>query len=190
MSVHGLCPVARVATRGSKPKPLCLSKKGDQEDSSPTAVEEVSRREALRLTAAGVAAGLTVNLNNVPPSHAFVQNVKMTSSVVPVVQQLEVDYRESVNSNGAPEKHLPQTTVQGTKIQVVVPHVMDPEKPHYIEYIWLKDVTTNKVLKAKKFQAQDASPPTLNAIATKGSIVKPFLFCNLHGLWQGEEITV
>ena len=95
-----------------------------------------------------------------------------------------------VNTKGAPEKHLPKISVDGGSVEVVVPHVMDPEKPHFIEYVWIKDEKTGKVLSAKAFQATDPSPPSLTASVKIGTTVKAMLFCNLHGLWEGEAFTV
>lgn len=136
---------------------------------------EVSRRVAL-VTAAALAAGAS-------PAQA--------ASLQSTVGALEKQNVDQVNANGAPEKHLPQVTVaENGKIQVVVPHVMDPEKPHYIEYVWLKDTKSNKVVAVKSFQPTDPSPPTLVAKAKSGSTVKPMLFCNLHGLWEGESVSV
>jgi len=135
---------------------------------------EVSRRVAL-VTAAALAAGA-------PPAHA--------ASLAQKVSELENENIKEVNTKGAPEKHLPQVGVSKNKVEVLVPHVMDPEKPHYIEYIWLKDMKTDRVVAVKAFEATDPSPPTLTASVKKGSTVKPLLFCNLHGLWEGEELTV
>jgi desulfoferrodoxin (superoxide reductase-like protein) len=68
---------------------------------------------------------------------------------------------------------------------------MDSVKPHYIEYIWIKDTTTGECLACKAFQPTDPSPPTISASGIKtGSTIIALLFCNLHGLWQGEEVIV
>ena len=68
---------------------------------------------------------------------------------------------------------------------------MDRIQPHFIEYLWLKDEDNNKVIKAKHFTPRDASPPTLIVTGVdKGTKVRALLFCNLHGLWQGEAFTV
>lgn len=140
---------------------------------------DVSRRSAL-LTTTAIAA---VTLGSPPEALA-------ASALALKLQSLETENSEQVNSNGAPEKHLPQVTVSNNKVQVVVPHVMDPEKPHFIEYIWLKDTMSNKVIASKAFKATDPSPPTLKATVTKGTTIKPLLFCNLHGLWEGQVLTV
>lgn len=146
--------------------------------------QEISRRVAL-VTAAALAAGVSP-----------VQAASLERQVV----SLETANLATVNTAGAPEKHLPTVTVSSSSkndnnnentVQVVVPHVMDAEKPHYIQYIWLKDIKSNKVVAVQAFQATDASPPTLTATAIpKGSVVKALLYCNLHGLWEGENIAV
>jgi desulfoferrodoxin (superoxide reductase-like protein) len=69
---------------------------------------------------------------------------------------LEREFKDSVNSNGAPEKHIPRVslgTVPGNPelrmVEVVVPHVMDSEKPHFIQAIWLKEEISGDVAVAK-----------------------------------------
>lgn len=104
----------------------------------------------------------------------------------------------TVNTVGAPEKHLPTTIVLPSPdgdglfvVEVVVPHVMDEEAPHYIEAIWLIDDATGDVVEAKLFTASDPAPPTLTAKIPSGiSTVTPMLHCNLHGLWKGESLSV
>lgn len=135
---------------------------------------EISRRVAL-VTAAALAAGAS-------PAHA--------ASLEKMVLSLYKANASEVNTKGAPEKHLPAVTIDGTKVQVVVPHVMDPEKPHFIEYIWLTNVKSNQVVAVQAYSATDAAPPTLSATVAAGSTVQPMLYCNLHGLWQGDVVTV
>ena len=180
-----ICPVSKspmlssfalLATSG-KPDPPST-----KTTNPPLVVEqEVSRRVALVMAAAVAATG-----GNLPAAQAVALSTK--------VESIEFENMATVNSNGAPEKHLPEVSIlddtSEAEVKVVVPHVMDPEKPHYIEYIWLSDVTTKKVLAVKKFDATDASPPTLTATIDKGSKIKALLYCNLHGLWQGETLSV
>ena len=134
----------------------------------------VSRRVAM-VIAAALAAGVTP---------------VMAATLEKQVAALETKNLAEVNSKGAPEKHLPQVSMLGQEVQVVVPHVMDPEKPHFIEFVWLKDVKSSKVVAVKAFQATDPSPPTLMATVAAGSTIKPLLYCNLHGLWEGEPLSV
>jgi desulfoferrodoxin (superoxide reductase-like protein) len=110
------------------------------------------------------------------------------------VKQIEKDMIDTVNTNGAPEKHLPKVTVSGKgdvrTVEIMVPHVMDSEKPHWIGAIWLKEEESGEVAVAKVLPATEPSPPTLKCGAPKGAVLRPMLLCNLHGLWQGEPFTV
>jgi desulfoferrodoxin-like iron-binding protein len=177
-SVAGFCPVA---TRPSSPatKTVLFAHSNQQFEK----MQEVSRRLALVMAAATVAAG-----GKLDDAVAIPLSGK--------VEALEYENMEYANLKGAPEKHLPQITLASSnsgkiKVKVVVPHVMDPAKPHFIEYIWLKDEVNNKVIKAKHLQAKDPSPPTLTVAGVdKGTKVRALLFCNLHGLWQGDAFTV
>lgn len=167
-ALHGTTPQSPITTTTANGGPLHANP-----------VDEVSRRVAL-VTAAALAAGAT-------PAQA--------ASLQTTVASLERANSDTVNTMGAPEKHLPQVSVSdgggSTTIQVVVPHVMDAEKPHYIEYVWLQDVQTARVMAVKAFVPTDAAPPTLTTTSVKrGTTVRPFLYCNLHGLWQGEPISV
>lgn len=147
---------------------------------------EVSRREAiLASTAAAAALAATPH-----PASAAVK-----IDINKAINDIELEYAGSVNTKGDPEKHLPALIFDRTpdikSVEAGVPHVMDPEKPHYIEYMWIKDMKTGKIVASKQFKPTDPSPPSVTATNVKdGSTVKAFLFCNLHGLWQGEELTV
>lgn len=139
------------------------------------AESEVSRRVAL-VTAAAVAAGSITS-----PAQA--------ATLARTVAAIEKKNIAEVNTKGAPEKHIPQVTVEGSTVEVVIPHVMDPIKPHFIEYVWLQDTKSGKVVAVNAFSATDASPPKLTATVS-GATLKPLAYCNLHGLWQGDEISV
>jgi superoxide reductase len=91
------------------------------------------------------------------------------------------------NSNGVPEKHIPQVSIQGNDVEISANHVMTDE--HYIQFIWLKDVKTNEVVLAKELTPQEEKP-VLRARVPSGVELRPYLFCNLHGLWKGEPFTV
>eukprot|EP00429_Kryptoperidinium_foliaceum_P010291 CAMPEP_0176003818 /NCGR_PEP_ID=MMETSP0120_2-20121206/1370_1 /TAXON_ID=160619 /ORGANISM="Kryptoperidinium foliaceum, Strain CCMP 1326" /LENGTH=165 /DNA_ID=CAMNT_0017336473 /DNA_START=208 /DNA_END=705 /DNA_ORIENTATION=- len=112
------------------------------------------------------------------------------------MKSLEKEFKDSVNSNGAPEKHLPNVSlgkVPGndalTMVDVVVPHVMDPDKPHFIQAIWLKEEKSGDVAVAKVLPATEPSPPSLKCGVPKGTKLTPYLYCNLHGLWKGDTFT-
>jgi desulfoferrodoxin (superoxide reductase-like protein) len=139
-------------------------------------VAEVSRRVAL-ITAASFAAG-------VGPVQA--------TDIAKTARKIEKELAGKANSNGAPEKHLPKVTISDTgTVEIVVPHVMDPVKPHFIELVWLKNMQSDKIVAAKAFSASDTSPPTLiTASVPKGVELKAMLFCNLHGLWEGDSFSV
>lgn len=133
---------------------------------------EVSRRVAL-ISAAALVAGA---------SPAYSKSLEQ--------QATALERNNIANSNGAPEKHLPTVTVEGSSVEIVVPHVMDAEKPHYIQYVWLKDMKADTIVAIKEFQATDGSPPTLATTVPKSSTYKALLYCNLHGLWEGESFAV
>lgn len=161
--------------------PLRLSQvaAADEEDGALAASTSttVSRRVAF-VTAAALAAGAS-------PVQA--------ASLEKQVLALEKANLATVNTVCAPEKHLPQVSVMddGTTVQVVVPHVMDPAKPHFIQYIWLQNVKNKKVVAVQSFVATDTAPPTLTATnLAAGCTLQAYLWCNLHGLWQGEPFSV
>lgn len=144
---------------------------------------EWTRRDALLASTA--AASLTVT-TSLPAAAAAVK-----VDIAKAIKDIELKYADSVNTNGAPEKHLPEMAMYDGSVEAVVNHVMDPDKPHYIEYMWIKDMKTGRILASRQFQPTDPSPPSITASNVKdGSLVKAFLFCNLHGLWQGEAMTV
>jgi desulfoferrodoxin-like iron-binding protein len=163
----------------------------------------VSRRVAL-VTAAALAAGVVsvpqAYATDVPTQRSVgsstIKDAIRLTNMEKQVKGLEKKNLSTVNSNGAPEKHIPQVTVEPAaksndhfNVKVTVPHVMDAEKPHYIQYVWLKDMKKGTVVAVKAFQATDEAPPSLTAFYLKaGMKVKPLLFCNLHGLWEGETL--
>ena len=55
---------------------------------------------------------------------------------------------------------------------------------------WLKDAKTNAVVVVKGLPPTDASPPTLKCKVPSGVELRPYCFCNLHGLWKGEDFAV
>lgn len=146
----------------------------------------VSRRVAMIVTA-------TAALTTTTPTTAAAASA--TANLKRIVTKLERDYRDQVNTKGASEKHIPQVSIDQDSLTVSIPHVMDPEKPHYIEYIWLmmmqEEDATQRVVAVQAFQATDPSPPTLivQNIPSPGQYI-PMAYCNLHGLWRGEAISI
>jgi len=51
-------------------------------------------------------------------------------------------------------------------------------------------VTSTEVVCCKGFPSTDPSPPTMKVQCPAGVELRPYLFCNLHGLWKGDEFTV
>jgi len=149
---------------------------------------EMSRRAAM-ITSAVLAAGGTVMANPsaagayTPPLFKQVEAIENANYIGQIGQKVY-----EPNTNGAPEKHLPQVKVDGNDVAVSVPHVMTEE--HYIQFMWLKDVATNEVVLVKALPPTDPSPPTFKAKVPSGVELRPYLFCNLHGLWKGEPFKV
>ena len=153
---------------------------GDQENDENV---EVTRRDAIKKTVVEGSLLAAALASGAAPSFA--------RTVATQVAILEKENIATVNSNGAPEKHLPQVAVSDSgTVEVVVPHVMDPEKPHWIQAIWLKDEATGKVAAAEMFPSTAPSPPTLKYSGSTSGTFTPFLYCNLHGLWKGDSFTV
>jgi len=98
------------------------------------------------------------------------------------------------NANGPAHHHTPSLTVNPKRISVLsrveytVPcHEMNGHKPHFIQYMWLKDAVTHDVLAVKEFSPSDNTRPSMAASISKGRRVVPLLYCNVHGLWEGDE---
>lgn len=139
-------------------------------------LEQISRRAALLTAVAVTTLGATK---------------AQALDLYKTAEELGEKNRKLVNSNGAPEKHIPQVIISGNTVNVKVPHVMI--EGHYIQLLWLKDTKSNEVVVAKGFPVPsvDGEPsPTLEVKVPSGVTLKPFLYCNLHGLWAGEEFSV
>mmetsp|Transcript_25313 Transcript_25313/g.35502 ORF Transcript_25313/g.35502 Transcript_25313/m.35502 type:complete len:228 (+) Transcript_25313:35-718(+) len=161
---------------------------------------EVSRRVALTTGVSTSAMILTTPFSAALAFDNPFANFGGAPEKMPVeelVAELEKQNKGKTNSNGDPAKHVPNvkmspaSTSGSSLLEVSVPHVMDPEQPHYIQAIWLKDAKTDEIVLVKVFPP-DASlaPPTFKCGAPKGVTLKPMLYCNLHGLWEGEPFTV
>jgi len=106
-------------------------------------------------------------------------------------RQLELANMFKKNSDGAPEKHIPQVSIADSGIlTITVNHVMDPVKPHYILMIWLHDVKRNEIAVVKGFPPAGPSPPSLKVQVPTGVELRPMTYCNIHGLWEGDAFTV
>ena len=89
------------------------------------------------------------------------------------------------------QKHVPmvkfEKTSVGFKVTVQVDnHPMDPQKPHWIEWIRIDDAKGNR-LAERTFKATDPSPAVaefeLPAIYDKLKVLER---CNIHGIWLNE----
>lgn len=171
---------------------------------------EVDRRLAMVQTAAGMAA-TAAGLASFPDTAEAKSAIFSLEAKVTGIEKANLATK---NSNGDPTKHTPQVTIEDSKtmkgqaVVFKVPHVMDAEKPHYIQYMWLEDVSGKQkkppgnIVAVKAFKATDSSPPTivenvasgklptLKAGIVKGMVLKPCLYCNLHGLWEGEPVPI
>ena len=80
----------------------------------------------------------------------------LAEDIAQQMKALEKEFKDSINSNGAPEKHIPKVSLSDIPgnlelrmVEIIVPHVMDAEKPHFIQAIWLKEEKTGDVAVAK-----------------------------------------
>lgn len=95
------------------------------------------------------------------------------------------------NADGEPTEHVPRISFEAGKVVFTVPHETLAPPNHvdaYVEYMWLKDASTGKILAAKRFRGTgDGSipAPTLVASVPSGSRVTAASKCSRHGVWQG-----
>jgi desulfoferrodoxin-like iron-binding protein len=91
--------------------------------------------------------------------------------------------------SGKEEGHVPQIVYEkmetGLKVTVTVAHEMNPEKPHYIMYIMLKDGEDN-LLGEREFEATNEKAEAIFELTTMPSKLIAYERCNLHGLWMDE----
>lgn len=91
--------------------------------------------------------------------------------------------------DGKEDSHVPQIVYEkmetGLKVTVTVNHVMNPETPHYIMNIKLKD-GEGQLLGEKEFQATDEKAEAIFELFTVPSKLMAYERCNLHGLWMDE----
>ena len=80
------------------------------------------------------------------------------------------------------------------EITVIVEHGMSEE--HFIEYLYLRDTKTKELVALKKFSKEMAGDDSLHqpklaftpAANTSGR-VRPYAYCNKHGLWKGAAVS-
>jgi desulfoferrodoxin (superoxide reductase-like protein) len=92
---------------------------------------------------------------------------------------------------GKEDSHIPQIVYEkveaGLKVTVTVSHEMNPEKPHYIMLIKLKDGEGN-LLGEKEFQAADEKAEAIFELSTLPGKLVAYEKCNLHGVWMDEVV--
>jgi superoxide reductase len=118
------------------------------------------------------------------------------------VQEAEADQAESTEAvytrddpgayGGKEDSHVPvvayEKTETGIKVTVRVSHEMNSEKPHFIEWIRLKDGADN-LLAEKGFQATDEKAEAVFELTIVPDKLVAYEKCNLHGIWK-EEIDI
>ncbi len=92
---------------------------------------------------------------------------------------------------GKEDSHVPQIAYAkieaGLKVTVTVSHEMNPETPHYIMSIKLKDGEGN-LLGEKEFQATDEKAEAIFELTTVPGKLVAYEKCNLHGIWMDEVV--
>ncbi|MEG0297695.1 MAG: desulfoferrodoxin family protein [Clostridium sp.] len=84
-------------------------------------------------------------------------------------------------SDGATEKHVPEVTVKGNVVEVVVGSTLHPMlENHYIQWIYLK---TDKGIQ-KKYLTPGSEPKAQFIIEDDEVVIETYEYCNLHGLWK------
>ena len=84
-------------------------------------------------------------------------------------------------SDGAQEKHVPVSTVEGPTVQVPVGSVAHPMlAAHFIEWIALETSAGNHC----RHLAPGDAPQATFTLAPQETVKAVYAYCNLHGLWK------
>jgi desulfoferrodoxin-like iron-binding protein len=93
---------------------------------------------------------------------------------------------------GKEEGHVPQIVFNkvetGLTVTVTVNHEMNPDQPHFIMWVKLKD-SENNLLGEKNFQPDDEKAQAVFELTSAPSKLIALEKCNLHGLWM-EEVEI
>lgn len=85
-------------------------------------------------------------------------------------------------SDGAQEKHVPVSTIEGQTVQVAVGSAAHPMLDvHFIEWIALETSTGCHY----RHLAPGDAPQATFTLAPQETVKAVYAFCNLHGLWKG-----
>jgi desulfoferrodoxin (superoxide reductase-like protein) len=121
------------------------------------------------------------------PNVAIDETTKNGSHLFEKVVTLEKGFRPNVL--GDPAIHVPVVKFdKNGNIVVSVPHEMTLS--HYIEFVWVKEVASNRVVLARSYDPREPYSPILKARVPAGVKLRPYVFCNIHDLWIGEEFQV
>lgn len=116
-------------------------------------------------------------------SHCGNTAVLIEDRGVPLVccgEKMEV--LQANTTDAAVEKHVPEVSVQGNRVEVAVGATLHPmAEEHYIQWIYLE---TEKGGQVKKLTPADEPKAVFQAEGDKAVAV--YEFCNLHGLWKKE----
>jgi superoxide reductase len=92
---------------------------------------------------------------------------------------------------GKEDSHVPliayEKTETGLTVTVSVSHEMNPDTPHYIMAIKLKD-GEGHLLGEKEFQATDEKAEAVFNLTTLPGKLVAYEKCNLHGMWMDEVV--
>ena len=81
------------------------------------------------------------------------------------------------------EKHIPEVTIEGNKVDVVVGSVIHPMTPeHHIAWIYLE---TNQG-RHRKCLDVEGEPRACFRLCDGEEVIAAYEYCNLHGLWKKE----
>lgn len=84
--------------------------------------------------------------------------------------------------DAAVEKHVPEVTVDGDNVSVVIGSVEHPMVPeHYIQWIF---VETDQGMQMKYLSPEDKPKAEFKLVNEK--LIAVYEYCNLHGLWKKE----
>lgn len=108
---------------------------------------------------------------------------KIVDSGVPMICCGETMGEVTANTeDAATEKHVPEVTVDGDKLEAVVGSTIHPMvEEHYIEWIC---VETEKG--AQRKMLKPGQEPKASFCILDDKAVAVYEYCNLHGLWKKE----
>lgn len=106
---------------------------------------------------------------------------KLMDSGVPMICCGEPMTEVTANTEEAAyEKHIPEVSVDGDRIDAVVGSVLHPmEEAHYIQWVYLE---TEKGAQRKMLKPGGEPKASFKIVDDKAVAV--YEYCNLHGLWK------